>query len=263
MFLTQPFRLAIELLGEFTQFLGHAFRCFPTLWHRRGLLLKHCEAIGVTSIGIISAAAIFLGAALGYQLYMSFKYFGAEGLLGGSVGVSLFRELAPVMGGIMVTGRAGAAIAAELSTMRITEQLDALEVMAVDPIEYLVTPRLVAGALMVPILSFFFAVVASYSAYLISSYVMGLDPAIFWKQYRWVVDPIDLVHCLVKGFFFGGAITSIACFCGFRARGGAHAVGDATRATVVAACLAILFSDYILTSLLPFGFSKLKVSELQ
>ena len=117
--MTQVFRSAIELLGEFSQFFWDAMKAFPRLWHRFGLFLKQCEFIGVSSLGIITVAALFMGAVLGYQLYVSFHLFGAESLLGGTVGVSLFRELAPVMGAIMVTGRAGSAITAEIGIMRI------------------------------------------------------------------------------------------------------------------------------------------------
>jgi phospholipid/cholesterol/gamma-HCH transport system permease protein len=228
------------------------------MWKRRGLFLQQCEFIGVSSLGGVMVAAAFMGAVLGYQLYVSFHMFGAEALLGGSVGVSLFRELGPVMTAIMVTGRAGAAMAAEIASMRVSEQIDALEVMAIDPVEYLVTPRVIAGTLMVPLLSVFFCVVGTIAAALVACGVMGLDSPIFWNQFSKVVDPIELVHCLVKGAVFGLVLTWIGCFCGFRVTGGARAVGFAARTTVVASCLTILLSDYGLTSLLPFGFSKLR-----
>jgi phospholipid/cholesterol/gamma-HCH transport system permease protein len=248
------------VLGDFTLFVGETIRTLPRIWRRRGLFLRQCEFIGVSSTGIILVAALFMGAVLGYQLYVSFHMFGAEALLGGSVGVSLFRELAPVMASIMVTGRAGAAMAAEIATMKITEQVDALEVMAVDPIEYLVTPRVLAGLTMMPLLSVFFAGVGSLASAAIACGVMGLDPSIYWEQYAKVVDRIEITHCLVKGLTFGVVLTWVGCFCGYRAYGGARAVGFATRSTVVATCLTILLSDYVLTSLLPFGFAKWTVT---
>jgi phospholipid/cholesterol/gamma-HCH transport system permease protein len=229
------------------------------MWRRRGLFLRQCEFIGVSSLPIVFVAALFMGAVLGYQLYVSFKYFGAEALLGGSVGVALFRELAPVMGAIMVTGRAGAAMAAEIASMKISEQVDALEVMAVDPIEYLVAPRVFAGLLMMPLLSIFFGVVGSFAARLVACEVLGLDSSVFWSNFTWVVDKTDMIHCVVKGSVFGLVLTVMGCFFGYRASGGARAVGLATRSTVVASCLGILLSDYVLTSLLPFGFSKLAI----
>jgi phospholipid/cholesterol/gamma-HCH transport system permease protein len=248
------------LAGDFTLFVAETFRAVPRMWHRRGLVLKQCESIGVSSGGIIVVAAAFMGAVLGYQFYVAFRLFNAEALLGGTVGVALFRELAPVMTGIMVTGRAGAAMAAEIGSMRISEQIDALDVMAVDPIEFLITPRIIAGTIMLPILALFFTAIASLAGAGVACGVLGLDPAIYWTQYAKVVDTIELVHCLVKGGFFGLILTWVGCFNGYRAYGGASAVGLATRNTVVASCLAILFVDYILTSFLPFGTLKLKVT---
>ncbi len=249
----------ITLLGDFTLFVVDTVRSSQYFWRRRGLFLKQCEFIGVSSLGIIVAAALFMGAVLGYQLFVSLHQFGAEALLGGSVGVALFRELAPVMAGIMVTGRAGAAMAAEISSMKVSEQVDALEVMAVDPIEYLVFPRVLAGFFMMPILAVFFSVVATLAACGVACGIMDLQYSIFWSQFFKIVDPIEITHCVVKAAAFGLLLTWIGCFCGFRAFGGARAVGQATRNTVVATCLAILLSDYLLTSLLPFGFKKLKV----
>ncbi|MEN9722303.1 MAG: hypothetical protein RJB38_289 [Pseudomonadota bacterium] len=250
---------AIETLGEFAIFFGRIARATSRLPSRFGLFLKQCEFIGVSSLGIITVAALFMGGVLGYQLYVSFHLFGAESLLGGTVGVSLFRELAPVMAAIMVTGRAGAAMAAELASMRVSEQVDALEVMAVDPMEYLVMPRVLAGILMLPLLAVYFGVVGSLAGAGVSIGIMGLDSSVFWEQYRRFVDSIDLIHCTTKGAFFGMVLAWVACFFGFRAQGGARAVGLATRTTVVVTCLVILLFDYILTSMLPFGFSTLKI----
>jgi len=258
--LLEPLRSSILVAGDFTLFLSQALRGMSKLWHRRGLFIKQCEFIGVSSTGIIAVAALFMGGVLGYQLYMSLHYFGAEALLGGSVGVSLFRELAPVMAAIMVTGRSGAAMAAEIASMRISEQIDALEVMAVDPFDYLVAPRVAAGFLMMPLLAVFFAVVASFAAAGISCGLMGLDSSIFWDQFSRVLDRIDVIHCVVKGSLFGLALTSIGCFCGYYAEGGARGVGLATRSTVVVSCLTILFCDYVLTSVLPYGYTWLSIA---
>jgi phospholipid/cholesterol/gamma-HCH transport system permease protein len=249
----------ISILGDFTIFAYETLLATRYFWRRRGLFLRQCEFIGVSSLGISLAAGLFMGAVLGFQLYVSLHQFGAEALLGGTVGVSLFRELAPVMASIMVTGRAGAAMAAEISSMRISEQIDALEVMAVNPIEYLVFPRVSAGVLMMPLLAIFFAAIASLAACAIACGVMDLQISTYWHQYVKVVDPIEVVHCVVKSAAFGLLITWLGCFFGFRAYGGAKAVGRATRNTVVVTCLAILLCDYLLTSFLPFGFRTLKV----
>ena len=129
--------------------------------------------------------------------------------------------------------------------------------MGIDPIEYLVMPRVAAGLVMMPLLAIFFAVVASAASAVVACGIMGLDLSIFWAQYTKIVDKIELIHCVTKGCVFGLVLTWMGCFCGFNAYGGARAVGLATRNTVVASCLTILFSDYILTSMLPFGFSYL------
>ncbi len=252
-------RSFIITLGDFSLFVLDTLKASTHMWRRRGLFLRHCEFIGVNSLGVNAVAAVFMGGVLGYQLYISFHIFAAEALLGGSVGVSLFRELAPVMTAIMVTGRAGAAIAAEISSMRISEQIDALEVMAVNPMEYLVAPRVWASLVMLPILSVAFVFVGSVAAAVVACGVMDLEWTIYWSQYSKVCDPIDMVHCTAKAAVFGLAIAWLACFCGFRAQGGARAVGFATRTTVVVTFLTILFVDYILTSMLPYGLAKLKV----
>ena len=257
--LTDNVKFLISLAGDFTLFVFETLCSGRFLWRRRGLFLKQCELIGVSSLWIILAAAVFLGGVLGFQLYVSLHRFGAEGLIGGTVGVSLFRELAPVMSAIMVTGRAGAAMAAEISSMRVSEQVDALEVMAIDPIEFLVSPRVSAGVLVMPLLAVLFTGVASVSASIISCGVMGLQYSVYWNQYWTRVDAVDMLHCLAKSAVFGLVLTWVGCFCGFRAQGGAKAVGQATRNTVVATCLAILFSDYLLTSVIPLGFKTLKV----
>jgi phospholipid/cholesterol/gamma-HCH transport system permease protein len=249
----------VTSLGQFSLFVGETLASMTRLARRSGLLLKQCEFIGVSSLAVNGVAATFLGGVLGYQLYVSFKLFGAEALLGGSVGVGLFRELAPVMAAIVVTGRAGAAMAAEIASMRISEQIDALEVMAIDPIEFLVAPRVVAGFLMMPLLAVMFAVIGSIASAGVACGIMGLDWTIFWSQYTRVVDAIDLVHCVTKGCTFGLILTWIGCYYGYHAYGGARAVGFATRGTVVATILAILLADYILTSFLPFGFAYLKI----
>lgn len=239
-------------LGEFTLFGCEIFVSFSHLWRRRGLFLRQCESIGLSSVGVITVAAVFMGGVLGYQLYATLHIFGVESLLGGSIGVSLYRELAPVMAAIMVTGNAGAAMAAEIASMRISEQIDALDVMAVDPIEFLVMPRVLAGVTMLPLLSIYFAVVGTFASALIACGVMGLDESVFWGQFAKVVDKLEVIHCLVKSSVFGIILTWIACYYGFHAYGGARAVGTATRTTVVATFLTVLFVDYIITSLLPF-----------
>lgn len=238
-------------MGELSIFTARTFEAAPKIWSRRGIFLNQCEFIGVSSMGILTFAAIFMGAVMGYQLYTSFALFGAQALVGGSVGVAIFREFAPVIGAIMVTGRAGAAIGAEIASMRISEQIDALEVMGVNPYEYLVLPRVLAGMIMMPLLAFVFGGIATLSASLIACGVLDLSFPVFWKEFRLWVDVVDMVHCTMKGISFGMMLTLLGSYYGFRAQGGARAVGFSTRSTVVATCLTILLLDYLWTMVLP------------
>ena len=249
--LISAFRLGIEWMGELALFSFRLIQSLPRFWYRSSIFINQCEFIGVSSLGILTVAAIFMGAVLGYQLYTSFELFGAQGMVGGTVGVSIFREMAPVIGAIMVTGRAGAAIGAEIASMNVSEQIDALEVMGVNPHEYLVLPRVVAGAAMMPILAFIFGGIATISASVIACSVLGLSYPVFWNTFRQWVDWVDMLHCLVKGITFGFTLTLLGCFYGFRANGGARAVGFSTRSTVVATCLTILLLDYFWTMVLP------------
>jgi phospholipid/cholesterol/gamma-HCH transport system permease protein len=245
--------------GDLVMFTGRTLKVIPKLGKRFDLFLLQCEFIGVSSFGILAVAAIFMGAVLGYQLYVSFSLFGAQALVGGTVGVAIFREMAPVIGAVMVTGRAGAAIGAEISSQRVSEQIDALEVMGVNPFEYLVLPRVMAGAAMMPLLAVMFGAIATISASLVTCGILGLNQVTFWTQFQKFVDWIDLLHCVCKGISFGVALSLLGCFFGFRAEGGARAVGFATRSTVVASCLVILLLDYFWTMILPFRENMLVV----
>ena len=251
--------MGVEWAGEFTLFAGRTAVAVKRFFRRFDLFIIQCEFIGVTSLGILVVAAIFMGAVLGYQLFTSFELFGAQALVGGTVGVTIFREMGPVLGSVMVTGRAGAAIAAEMASMRVSEQIDALEVIGVSPFEYLVVPRVLAGAAMMPILAYIFGVIGTGAAALIACGVLGLSGATFWAEFKHWMDWTDLLHCFLKSFSFGCAFTLIGCFYGFRAQGGARAVGYATRSTVVASCLTILLLDYFWTMVLPLRANMLIV----
>ncbi len=258
--LLTPVLGGIEWLGDLFLFIYRSLQAAPRFTRRFGIFINQCESIGVSSLGILTVAAIFLGAALGYQLYVSFALFGAQALVGGTVGVSIFREMGPVIGAIMVTGRSGAAISAEISSMQVSEQVDALEVMGVDPFEYLVVPRVAAGAAMMPLLAFLFGGIATISASVIACGVLDLSYPVFWKAFRQWVDYVDMMHCFYKSISFGIALTLLGCFFGFRAKGGARAVGFATRSTVVASCLTILLLDYFWTMVLPIHAARLNLN---
>ena len=211
---------------------------------------KQMEFIGVNSILVVVLTALFSGMVLALQGYYGFRKFGGESLLGATVALSLTRELGPVLTSLMVTARAGSAIAAEIGTMRVTEQIDALESMAVNPLHYLITPRLWAGFLMVPLLTVVANVVGIAGGYLIGVVLLNIDPGVFINKMVELVELSDITNGLYKAVVFGGLLALVGCYKGYHARGGAEGVGKATTEAVVISSVGILILDYILTSLL-------------
>lgn len=218
--------------------------------YRFGLVLASMEFIGFQSIFIIGLTGWFSGAVLCLQSVYGFRQFGAEGMVGGVVALSLTRELSPVFAALMLTSRAGSAIATELGTMRVTDQIDALSTMAVNPVQYLVVPRVVAGILMMPVLCMLFTGTGLLGAYMVGVGSLGIDPGVFMDRLRWYVDASDVFDGLVKATVFGYVVTLIACRQGFYAKGGAAGVGVAVTRAVVTGSVTVLVLDYILTSLL-------------
>ena len=218
--------------------------------YRPRIFFQALEEVGVGSLFITVFTGLFTGFVLAYQSIIAFGLFNAETLVGGTVAVSLARELGPVLTGLMVAGRTGSSITTEIGTMRVTEQIDAMSVMAVNPIQYLVVPRVVAGLLTVPLLVLLFNFVGIFAAYMLSVETLGIDPGVFVAKIRTFVDPYDLGASAIKGAAFGLAITLIGCYKGFYASGGAKGVGEATTSSVVSSSIAILLIDYILTLIL-------------
>ena len=208
------------------------------------------EIVGVGSLPIVLLTGVFSGLVLAYQSHYAFKLFNAETLVGGTVAVSIVRELGPVLAGLMVAGRTGSSMTTELGTMRVTEQIDAMAVMAVNPIQYLVTPRVIASVIMLPLLTMLFNLVGVVSAYVLAVHVLGVDPGIFVAKIRDFVYPIDLVKSAIKAAAFGMVIALVGCYKGFYASGGAKGVGEATTSSVVTSSVTILCIDYILTVLM-------------
>jgi len=246
-------RGSILLVGEMG---GMALMLLKTLFFtfrppfRFRLFFKQMEFIGVKSTLVVLLTGLFSGMVLALQGYYGFRKFGGESLLGATVALSLVRELGPVLTGLMVTARAGSAIAAELGTMRVTEQIDALTVMAVNPIHYLVVPRFWAGVLMVPLLTVLADVIGIAGGYFVGVILLHIDQGIFVAKMRELVELSDILNGLYKAFVFGGLLTLIGCYKGYHARGGAEGVGRATTEAVVISSISILAGDYILTSLL-------------
>ncbi len=218
---------------------------------RLRLTIYQLQFIGVQSLPIIVLTSSFTGAVFALQTFRAFEMIGAEGLVGGTVGVALCRELGPTLTGLLVAGRAGSAMAAELGTMRVTEQIDALDTMAVDPISYLVKPRLVAALLAVPMLTAMFDAIGIFGSYLVGVHVLGLSHPDFVVRLQQWVDWADIWTGLVKGLAFGAIIGTVACYKGMYTKGGAQGVGDATTSAVVVSSVAILISNFFIAWALP------------
>jgi phospholipid/cholesterol/gamma-HCH transport system permease protein len=219
----------------------------PFRWRQ---ILMAIENVGVGSLFIVVLTGAFTGMVMAVQTAYAFKLFNAESLVGTTVAMALTRELAPVLTGLMVTGRVGSAIATEIGTMEVTEQIDALRTMAVNPIQYLVTPRVVAAVLMMPILCLLCSVVGIVGAWLVAVVGLGLDEGIFIDRIVTVVKPWDVWSGIIKAAAFGFAIAVISCYKGYHASGGARGVGQATTQAVVFSSVTILVVDYFLTVLM-------------
>ncbi len=236
-------------IGALTTLLGQAVFWGLRPPFRVRLWVEAMEFVGVGSIFIVGLTSFFIGMVFGIQLVDGFRAFNAESQVGSVIGIAVARELAPVFSALMVSSRAGSAMTTELGSMRVSDQIDALATMAVNPVQYLVVPRLVAGLTMVPILSMMFNVVSIAGAWLVCVQFLGLDPGVFFDRIGWMVDAPDVTQGLVKAAVFGFAVALIACRQGFYADGGAAGVGRATNRSVVHSAISILLLDYVLTSL--------------
>jgi len=213
-----------------------------------GYIFKQMEFIGVNSVFVIILTGAFTGMVLALQSYYGFKKFGSEGLVGVTVALSMTRELGPVLTSLMVTGRAGSAMAAELGTMRVTEQIDALTVMALNPLKYLVTPRIVAAFVMVPVLTVIADFVGIIGGYLVGVKLLRINEGAYIDKMIKFVELNDIYNGLVKAAVFGIILSIVSCYKGFYTRGGAEGVGRSTTEAVVVSSVTILVTDYVLTS---------------
>ena len=213
-------------------------------------VLRQVQFIGARSLLVIALTGLFTGMVLALQGYYTLTRFGSEAYLGPAVAISLITELGPVLTALMVTGRAGSAIAAEIGIMRITEQIDALEVMALNPIRYLVVPNVVAGLIAVPLLGALFAVIGIYGGYLIGVQLLGVSSGTYFGSMTDFVAMTDIRNGLYKSLSFGLLITFLCCFKGYHTGYGAEGVSKATTEAVVWSSVAILVLDYFLNSVL-------------
>jgi phospholipid/cholesterol/gamma-HCH transport system permease protein len=215
-----------------------------------GYLFKQMEFVGVKSLGVVIITGGFTGMVLALQTYYGFRKFSSEGMVGATVALSITRELGPVLTSLMVTGRAGSAMAAQLGSMRVTEQIDALTVMALSPIKYLIVPRVLASLFMLPVLTIISDFVGIVGGYLVGVKMLSINEGVFMARMIKYVSLDDIYNGLVKAAVFGVLLSLISCYKGFNTRGGAEGVGKSTTQAVVYSSIAILISDYILTSLM-------------
>lgn len=213
-------------------------------------IIKQMENVGVGSLPVVMITATFTGMVLALQSHHGFRRFNAESLVGTVVALSMTRELGPVLTGIIVAGRAGAAMAAELGTMKVTEQVDALTTLAVNPVKYLVSPRLLAGILMLPLLTIFSDFIGILGGYIASVELLDANPGVYLRRTTQYLQWEDIWGGLLKASVFGMIISTVSCYKGFQSEGGAEGVGRATTGAVVLSEMLILISNYFLTAFL-------------
>ncbi len=208
------------------------------------------EHIGVNSLPLVTIIAVFTGAVSAWQAAYQLKGIAPLSFLGGSTSRAIITELGPVLTGIVIAGRVGASIAAELGTMKVTEQIDALETMAINPIRYLAMPRFLAAVIMLPLLVVYADTIAVFGAYIVSNYFLGVSFAVFFLSVKRLFIFSDLIAGLVKTVFFGGVTALLGCHIGFRTEGGAEGVGMSTIKSFVLSSASILILDYFLWMLI-------------
>lgn len=238
----------IEEVGRILLLLGSVLKALFRRPVDGRLIFRQMQEIGVNSVPVVLITAVFTGMVLALQSYTSFKRFGAEGFVGTVVALSMTRELGPVLTALIVTGRAGAAMAAEIGTMRVTEQIDALETLATNPVKYLITPRFLSGLIMLPSLTVVSDLIGIIGGYFVTVVLLGAGSSTYLQATWDFLEAGDLYNGLIKASFFGAAFSLISCYRGYYARGGAEGVGRATTGAVVFSSMTILVSDYFLSA---------------
>lgn len=241
---------ALAGLGRFVHFSSHFFYWLIKPPVRFRLIFEQLFFVGNKSIFIIGLAGSFTGAVMALQTYMGFKVISVDTLVGPVTALTLAIELAPVLTGLIVAGRAGAAMAAQIGTMKVTEQVDALEVMGISSIQYLAVPRIIAGTVAVPMLSALFLFVGNIGSFLVGTKALMIDEAVYFSKLGEFVFLEDLWQGIIKAGFFGFVISSIGTYFGFQVTKGAEGVGKGTNLAVVWGMISVLVLDYFLTSFL-------------
>ncbi len=243
--ITEP----VTFTGSMVTFIGNMLLRTVRPRMSFSLFIKQCEFVGNQSILVMILSGMMIGAVFGLQFGEIFRIFGAEGMIGAAAGYALSKELAPVIGSFLVTARSGSSMAAEIATMRVNEQIDAMRVMAVNPYNYLVAPRIWASVAMMPLLTMIFIISGVFCSFVIGVVIYDVDLAVFFDKIQWIVKPRHLWEGGKKAMIFGLIFSSVGCYKGFFARGGAKGVGRATTEAVVISLVTILIVDFFISYL--------------
>ncbi len=238
------------MLGRFTLFFTKTIRILATTKLKVAKVMYQISRIGVESLNITILTGSFSGMVFALQSYIGFERVGGEQFIGAVVALAMVRELGPVLTGLMVSGSAGLSIAAEIGTMRITEQIDALKTLRINTFQYLVVPRLIAGVIVMPLLALFAMVCGIIGGYVVCTYVLLLNPEQYIANIKMYVEMKDIAGGLIKSAVFGLILTWVGTYKGYTTSGGARGVGIATTQSVVLASVMILISNYFLTKML-------------
>lgn len=245
----RPVSAALADFGRFTRFCGSALRLLVQHpWHslRWRLLGPQLYAVGVLSIPVVAITGAFIGMILSFEGYYQFAAIGQQDRMGGIINISVVKQIGPVLAAVMVAGRVGGALAAELGTMRVTEQLDAMRAMAADPVQHLVVPRVIACTVMTPLLTIYSNVLGALGAWFVTVHIYGVSTEDYWFWTAQLVSWREPTGGLVKSVFFGFAIGMISCYKGFHCRPGAAGVGRAATSSFVSSFMAIIMLNLVL-----------------
>jgi len=249
-FIGTPFVLFMKRMEDFGTFILFQLKLIPLAFKRPWRIkqiFEQVEVIGVGTFGVIFLTALFLGLIEAVQLYQGFSKFGAESFMGYTIFISISRELAPLLAGLMVTAQAISSMSAELGTMRVTEQIDAIETLAVDSKKYLLIPRIVATTLAVPLLVLAFDFISNFSAFLMAWFVLDMNPVVYEDSIKQLLHFSDIGTGVIKGLFYGFLIGSIGTYVGYNTRGGAKGVGVSTTRAVVLSSVTIFIADLFIS----------------
>ncbi len=248
----------LVMIGEYISMIIDVFAAAmkkPPAW---GLIREQMYQLGVMSLSVVSITGFTTGFVLSAQSFYQLGEKGLAGVTGVLVGKSMITELGPILTAFMVTGRVGAAMCAELGTMKVTEQIDAMKSMAVNPNAYLVAPRFIAGIFMIPLLTLFSIVMGIFGGYLIAVFFFNLSPISYFDPMKVHITPFDIASGIIKSFIFGVLLVTVCCYKGMKTSGGAAGVGRSTTQSVVTSYILILVSDFLLTMLLNMIHMELK-----